>query len=94
MRDEIETFSKHNIQPFGVNPASVESHQKYVAKFKFPFPLLVDAGRAIAADYGALKPLGAGIARSVVVVDMNGRVVVAERGAPGPAEVLAALGAS
>lgn len=93
MRDEIETFREHNIQPFGVNPAGVESHQKYVAKFKFPFPLLVDAGRAIATAYGALKPLGAGIARSVVLVDTDGTVVFAARGAPSPAEVVAALGA-
>ena len=93
MRDEIETLRKHNVQPFGLNPAGVESHQKYVAKFKFPFPLLSDAGREIATAYGALKPLGAGIQRSVVLVDKDGRVVFAQRGAPSPAEVVAVLGA-
>ena len=93
MRDEIETFKKHNIRPFGVNPASIESHKKYVAKFKFPFPLLSDPDKAIAGAYGALKPLGAGIARSVVLIEQDGTVVFAARGAPSPGEVVAALGA-
>ena len=91
MRDEIETFRKHNVQPFGVNPASVDSHKKYVDKFKFPFPLLSDPDKAIATAYGALKPLGAGIQRSVVLIEKDGTVVFAVRGAPSPTEVVAAL---
>jgi len=91
VRDEIASFRKHKIQPFGVNPASVESHKKYADKFKFPFPLLSDPDKAIAEAYGALKPMGAGIQRSVVVIDQDGTVVFAQRGAPSPAEVVAAL---
>ena len=91
MRDEIATFRQHKIQPFGVNPASVESHKKYSDKFKFPFPLLSDAGKEIAEAYGAVKPLGAGIQRSVVLIEQDGTVVFAVRGAPSPAEVVAAL---
>jgi peroxiredoxin Q/BCP len=91
VRDEIETFKKHNIQPFGVNPAGVDSHKKYVDKFKFPFPLLSDPDKAIATAYGAVKPLGVGIQRSVVLIEKDGTVVYAVRGAPSPAEVVAAL---
>jgi peroxiredoxin Q/BCP len=92
VRDEIDQFRKHDIQPFGVNPASVESHKKYVDKFKFPFPLLSDPDKAIATAYGALKPVGLGIQRSVVLIEKDGSVVFAVRGAPSPAEVVAAVG--
>lgn len=94
MRDEIALFRQHHVQPFGVNPAGVESHKKYVDKFKFPFPLLSDPDKTVAGAYGALKPktLGGGIQRSVVLIDMDGTVLFAARGAPSPAEVVAALG--
>ena len=91
MRDEIEQYRNHNVQPFGVNPAGVESHRKYVEKFKFPFPLLVDEVRKGANAYGAVKLGGMAIQRSVILVGQDGRVLFAEPGAPGPDESLAAL---
>ena len=54
MRDEIEQFKKAGIQPFGVNPASVDAHRKYVEKMKFNFPLLSDPDRGIAQAYHAV----------------------------------------
>ncbi len=80
------------MQPFGVNPAGAESHARYAAKLKLPFPLLSDPARVTARAYGALKDDGKGIARSVVLVEQDGTVVFATRGAPGAQEVLAALG--
>jgi len=62
-----------------------------VDKFKFPFPLLSDPDKAIATAYGAVKPLGVGIQRSVVLIEKDCTVVYAVRGAPSPAEVVAAL---
>jgi len=35
VRDEIEQFRTKGVQPLGMNPATVESHEKYAAKFKF-----------------------------------------------------------
>ena len=49
MRDEIETFRMKEVQPLGVNPASVSSHASYARKLNLPFPLLSDEDRAIAA---------------------------------------------
>ena len=92
MRDEIESFRKQGVQPVGVNPASADSHARYTAKMKFPFPLLSDPDRAIARQYGALKPDGKGIQRTVVGVAADGRVAYAVRGAPPVAEILGALG--
>jgi peroxiredoxin Q/BCP len=75
-------FQDAGIQPFGVNPASVESHQGYVQKLRFNFPLLSDSDRAIARSYHALKDDDRGIQRSVYVIAPDGTVRFAQRGAP------------
>lgn len=86
-------YREQQVQPLGVNPASVTSHERYSAKFAFPFALLSDPDRTAARDYGALKPDGTGIQRSVVLITRDGTVAFARRGAPGPAETLAPLDA-
>ena len=91
MRDELAQFATRGIQPFGVNPAGVESHARYVEKMKFNFPLLSDPDRAIARAYHALKEDGTGIQRSVYVVKRDGTIAFAQRGAPPPREVAAAV---
>lgn len=93
MRDEIEQYAEAGVRPFGVNPGSLESHQRYVEKFGFPFPLLVDEDEAVADAYGARKHDG-GIQRSVVLVRRDGTVCFAQRGSPGAARSLPALAAS
>jgi peroxiredoxin Q/BCP len=85
VRDEIEQFRRAGAQPFGVNPAGVDNHLRYAQKFRFNFPLLSDQSREVAGAYGALKEDGKGIIRSVVLVQRDGMVRFAERGAP-PAE--------
>jgi len=89
VRDEIARFQRAGIQPFGVNPAGIESHAGYVRKFNFNFPLLSDPDRAIARAYHALKDDDRGIQRSVYVVDGDGTVAFARRGAPPVDEILA-----
>jgi len=89
----MKAFTSRNIQPFGVNPAGVDAHAQYVAKFKFPFPLLSDPDRAIAGAYHALKDDGKGIQRSVYVIKRDGRIAFAQRGAPPVAEIVAAVAA-
>ena len=91
MRDELAAFRDHQIKPFGVNPADVEAHGRYVAKMGFNFPLLSDGDRAIATAYHALKDDGRGIQRSVYVVARNGTIVFAQRGAPPVSEIVAAV---
>jgi len=81
------------MQPLGVNPASVESHQGYVEKFKFNFPLLSDPDRAIARAYHALKDDGKGIQRTVYAIGKDGTVRFSQRGAPPVAAIVAAVNA-
>jgi peroxiredoxin Q/BCP len=91
VRDDLAEFRAAGIQPFGVNPAGIASHSKYVAKFGFNFPLLVDEQSEIAAAYGAVKDDGRKIQRSVIGIGRDGTIRFATRGAPPPGEVIAAL---
>jgi peroxiredoxin Q/BCP len=91
VRDEIQTYTDHQIRPFGVNPATVESHASYAGKLGLPFPLLSDPNLEISRAYGTLKPDGRGIARSVCLIDQDGRVLYSQAGAPGVAVVLEGL---
>jgi peroxiredoxin len=88
VRDEIQRYRDHDIAPFGVNQASVQSHASYAAKLRLPFPLLSDTGLDISRAYETLKPGGAGIARSVCLIDRDGTVLYAQAGAPGADIVL------
>ena len=88
MRDEIEAYIEQDIRPFGVNPASAESHAAYAARLELPFPLLSDPGLRISAAYGTLKPDGSGIARSVCLIDRDGQVLYSQAGAPGADVIL------
>jgi thioredoxin-dependent peroxiredoxin len=89
VRDEMAKFQKAGIQPFGVNPASVESHASYVRKLSFTFPLLSDPERAIARAYHALKEDGKGVQRSVYLVRRDGTIAFAQRGAPAVDDIVA-----
>lgn len=91
VRDDIKRFQAVGLQPFGVNPATVDAHMKYSGRMQFGFTLLSDPNRAIARAYGALKSDGRGIQRTVYVIDRNGRIVFGVRGAPAPANVIAAV---
>lgn len=94
MRDEILEYEAHGVRPFGVNPASAESHRAYAGRLGLPFPLLSDPGLAISRAYGAVRPDGSGISRSVVLVDRDGSIRYSQAGAPGADVVLESLRSS
>ena len=91
MRDEIQSYTNQEIRPFGVNPASAQSHSAYATKLGLPFLLLSDPGLEISRAYGAVKPDGKGVARSVYLIDRDRRVLYSQSGAPGAEIVLESL---
>jgi thioredoxin-dependent peroxiredoxin len=91
VRDDLPFYESHRVRPFGVNPAPAESHAGYALRLRLTFPLLSDPGLAIAGAYGALRPDGSSIARSVVLIEQDGTVVYSQAGAPGAKIVLEAL---
>jgi peroxiredoxin Q/BCP len=68
-----------------VNPQNAESHRKFAEKHHYPFPLLIDTGKKVAAQYNAG---GLVVKRTVYLIGKSGRVRFARRGKPAPVEVL------
>ncbi len=87
----MDAFRAAEAIPVGVNGADAASHLAFIDAFSFPFDLLVDEEMAVAGAYGALKPDGTGIQRTVVAVGKDGRIVFWQQGAPPPADILAAI---
>lgn len=94
LRDDWSALQSADTIVFGVNPANATKHTQFVEKYRLPFPLLVDTGSKIAADYGCSALFGLLIRRTVYVIDKKGRVVFAQRGKPSVAAIQAALNAS
>ncbi len=91
MRDEILEYEAGGVRPFGVNPAPAESHTAYAERLGLTFPLLSDPGLTISRAYGALRPDGREISRSVVLVDRDGSIRYSHPGAPGADIILESL---
>jgi thioredoxin-dependent peroxiredoxin len=81
LRDDVAAFTALNTAILGSNPGSLDSHNRFAEKQAYPFPILVDADKAMAAAYGALKPEG-GIQRTVYIIDGQGIIQFAQQGSP------------
>jgi len=89
-RDEGADYAAAGVARFGVNPGSLDSHRQFVDKYSLDFPLIVDQDAEIAQAYGVLRE-GGGVGRATYLIDRDGRIAYAEKGAHGAAEVLGAL---
>ena len=100
-RDSWKALSKANVVVLGVSADGAASHQKFIAKYKLPFPLLSDPDRKVMEEYGAYGEKmmygkkTTGVIRSTVWIGPDGRVKkhwarVANAEAH-PAQVLAAV---
>src|SRR5918992_663002 len=54
-RDAHSSFVDENYVVLGVSPQGAASHQRFAAKHRLNFPLLVDADLTIAQRYGAVQ---------------------------------------
>ena len=79
-RDSQAALKRAGAVVLGVSPDSVESHQKFRAKYKLNFPLLADADKSVSKKYGAYgekvmygKKV-TGMIRSTFVIDGDGVV--------------------
>ncbi|MDO8584264.1 MAG: peroxiredoxin [bacterium] len=93
IRDDWQKFKEANIEVYGINHAEAVSHEKFIKKYSFPFPLLIDANKKVSALYGAVRPLFKAmiIKRSVVGIDKGGIIRYLKRGLPRNAEILKAM---
>lgn len=79
-RDLSKKFQSAGAEIFGVSFDSVESHKKFSAKFKLPFPLLADTDKTVASQYGVYKQKSLygkffmGIERTTFVIDRDQKI--------------------
>jgi len=78
LRDNYEMWLSKGYKVVGVSPDSQQSHQKFIAKFDLPFPLISDTEKVIIKKYGAwgLKKLYGkeyeGLIRTTFVINDQG----------------------
>lgn len=95
-RDVVPSLAKLNAVVVGISLDDADSHREFAGRHDLPFPLLADAGGAVARRYGALSDFGVlrFARRYTFLVNPEGRIakvyqqVDAERHA---AEVMADL---
>lgn len=92
VRDDWQAFRDLGIKVFGMNHADADSHRAFSSAHGFPFPLLVDPKRSVAAKYGARKGIGLVITtRTVVGISSDGIIRYRRVGLPKNAEILKAM---
>ncbi len=76
-RDIYEDLKGADTEVIGVSTDSNDSHKKFVAEYKLPFPLLSDKDKKIATAYGAtnlISDLLGRVSRITYVIDKNGKI--------------------
>ena len=79
-RDNLPSFKKSDAVILGVSPDGVESHGKFIKKFKLPFILLSDEEKKISKDYGVWAKKNfmgreyMGVLRTTFVIGKDGKI--------------------
>jgi thioredoxin-dependent peroxiredoxin len=89
IRDDHSKFEAKNAKVFGVNPANGDSHRKFIKRYGFQFPLLIDEDQKTAKLYGCGSwPM---VKRTVYVIDPQGTVIYVKKGLPPDEEILQSI---
>ena len=79
-KDDLPKFGKLNAVILGVSPDSIESHNKFAAKYKLPFTLLSDEEKEVIKKYDVWKEKSMygrkymGVERSTFIIDKQGKI--------------------
>lgn len=84
----IDYFRALDTEPYGVNEANAESHQRFIDELSLPFDLLIDEQFDVAEAYGCVRETQRMNARTVIIIGKNGKVIYREAGSPDPAALL------
>jgi len=80
LRDNYNMWLSKGYKVLGISPDSQKSHQKFVAKYDLPFPLISDSEKNIIKLYGAWgrkKMYGKeyeGLLRTTFLIDEEGKI--------------------
>lgn len=91
IRDNFAALTRYDVTPLGINADSEADHAAFAEGQHYQFDLLVDDNLAVAQRYDAATEGSARPQRTVYIVGKDGKVIFAERGAPSPATMIAAV---
>lgn len=72
-RDAADRLDELDVDVLGISPQSLDSHERFQAKYGLTVPLLADPDRETIRAYGVLGPGGL-VRRSIFIVDPSGIV--------------------
>jgi thioredoxin-dependent peroxiredoxin len=90
LRDIYPQLQKMSTAVLASNPDSLESHQEFVKKQNYQFPILVDREKTMTKAYHTQGLFGFN-ERTVYIIDGKGIIRYAKRGLPPTSELLEAL---
>jgi peroxiredoxin Q/BCP len=79
-RDNFSAYEKSGVIVLGVSPDTAQSHAKFKAKYRLPFPLLADLGHRVCSAYGVwgrkrfMGRTYEGVLRTTFLIDRTGRI--------------------
>lgn len=73
-RDSYEKFAAAGAEVVGVSSDSADSHARFAAKHRLPFPIVADTDRRLRKLFGVPNPLGVIPGRVTYVIDRDGVV--------------------
>ena len=85
-KDNYDIFQKLNTEIFGISRDSLKSHEKFKAKYSFPFELLSDADEIACNLFDVIKMKNMygkkvrGIERSTFLINTGGKLINEWRG--------------
>jgi peroxiredoxin Q/BCP len=96
-RDHYADFQSLDCQIVGVSRDTLASHEKFSAKFEFPFPLIADTDEVLCKQFDVIKEKNMygkkvmGVERSTFLYDAGGSLVTEWRKVRVPGHVEAVL---
>jgi len=92
VRDGKASYEAVGAAVIGVNPGTVEEHERFAARHGFDFPIVADTSGSIRTRYGVGKILGLFLQQRIVyVIDKQGRIAYAKKGSPSTDEIVQAI---
>lgn len=85
-RDRYDAFVKAGAAIVGVSRDNMRSHENFIQKYDFPFPLISDTDESVCELFGVMKTkknygkLVRGIERSTFLIATNGKLAAEWRG--------------
>ena len=74
IRDTIDEFKGLSAIVWGVSFDSVDSHKKFIEKYKLPFVLLADTDKKVAQAYGVADQGSPVASRVTFIIDKQGKI--------------------